>query len=133
MKNLYFTVNYLLVVALSLLLAACAGEDRCCDEDVEIPVIVQVDTIHKQVEKIKLGPFNIQIGAFANKSNAEIFLSEAKSKLGSEVKIMHSNDGIYRVIVGEYKSIEEAEILLKKVINLGFSDSFIRDSSGPVK
>lgn len=133
MKNIYYTLNFILVVTLSLIISSCAGEERCCDEDVEDPVAVQVDTIYKQVEKVKMGPYNVQIGAFANKSNAEIFLSEAKSKLGSDVKISHSNDGIYRIIVGEYKSVEDAETMLKKVINMGFSDAFIRDASGPVK
>ena len=133
MKNIYYTLNFILVVTLSLILSSCAGEERCCDEDVEVPVAVQVDTIYKQVEKVKMGPYNVQIGAFANKSNAEIFLSEAKSKLGSDVKISHLNDGIYRIIVGEYKSVEDAETMLKKVINLGFSDAFIRDASGPIK
>ncbi len=133
MKNLYFNFNFIFAAVLSFFLAACAAEDRCCDEDVEMPVVVQVDTVYKQVEKIKTGPYNVQIGAFANKPNADLFLSEAKSKLGSDVKMLRSNDGIYRILFGEYKSVDEADSALKKVINQGFRDAFIRDASGPVK
>lgn len=133
MKRLFYTSFVSVVFCFSIVFFSCSSTDECCDDEVITTVIKQTDTVYvpPPVTGIKL--YSVQIGAFANKSNADAFFANAKSAIGIDVKMVQSKDGIFRILIGEYKSIEEANITLQKVLNKGYRDSFIRDESGPVK
>lgn len=74
----------------------------------------------------------MQIGAYANKSNADAFLSDSKKQLRLKIDMKQTQDGIYRIYIGEYKTVEEADDMLATVKRQGFSDAFVRDDAGPI-
>ncbi|MFA5012810.1 MAG: SPOR domain-containing protein [Ignavibacteria bacterium] len=92
----------------------------------------ETDTLYNNQPRIETRNFTVQIGAFANKSFADEFLKNAKPNFGIEVKMIKSPDGIYRISLGEFSTLDEAEVVLKTAVSKGYLDSFIRDSSGPV-
>jgi cell division protein FtsN len=59
-------------------------------------------------------------------------MRDAKSELKMDVRITQTSDGLYRVLIGDYKTLTEAEELLQVVKRKGFNDSFTRDISGPI-
>jgi len=133
MKRLLYTLLLPVVFCLSIALFSCSSSDECCDDEVITTVIKQTDTLYVPAPINENKQYSVQIGAFANKSYADNFFANAKSTLNLDVKMIRSTDGIYRIVIGDYKSIEEANITLQKVVNNGYRDAFIRDESGPVK
>jgi cell division protein FtsN len=133
MKNLLNTILVLFAFALSIVLSSCCADNECAEEDIYGKTIVrQTDTLYNMNPKLVRGPFYVQIGAFANKSNADAFTSDARKQLRLTITIKQTKDGIYRVIIGEYKTVEEADEVLTTIKRQGFSDSFVRDDAGPI-
>jgi len=133
MKNLFYTILILTAFGLSLIMSSCCADNECAEEDIYGKTIVrQTDTLYNKTQVLERGPFSVQIGAFANKSYADAFLYSAKSELKMDVIVKQTSDGLYRVIIGEYKTLTEAEEVLQTVKRKGFNDSFTRDNYGPV-
>ena len=132
MKRLLFILQLLTVFSISVILASCASQDECCDDLTVTIVEEEIDTLYDNQPRIETRNFSVQIGAFANKSFADEFLKNAKSNFSIEVKMVKSPDGIYRISIGEFSTLDEAEVVLKNAASKGYLDSFIRDSSGPV-
>ncbi|MDD5360606.1 MAG: SPOR domain-containing protein [Ignavibacteria bacterium] len=133
MKNLLNTILVLFAFVISIVLSSCCADNECAEEDIYGKTIVrQTDTLYNVNPKLVRGPFYVQIGAYANKSNADAFASDSKKQLRLTVTIKQTKDGIYRVIIGEYKTVEEADEVLTTIKRQGFSDSFVRDDAGPI-
>lgn len=133
MKNLYYTILILTAFSISIVMTSCCADNECAEEDIYGKTIVrQTDTLYNKTTKVERGPFSVQIGAFANKSYADAFLRDAKSELRMDVAIKQTSDGLYRVLIGDYKTLTEAEEVLQAVKRKGFNDSFTRDNYGPI-
>ena len=133
MKKLYYIILFLISFGISMVMTSCCADNECAEEDIYGKTIVkQTDTIYNKVPRVERGPFSVQIGAFANKSYGEAFLREAKSELRLDVSMKQTGDGIYRIIIGEYKTLTEAEEVLQVVKRKGYNDSFTRDNYGPI-
>jgi len=135
MTNLNKYIVLTFIVSLFVLFQSCSStQEDCNDDDIFGKTIVyETDTIFNKTSTIKRGPYSIQIGAFANKKNADAFINEAKSEFKSLINIKQTPDGLYRILIGEYKTVEDAEIVLENVKKKGYPDAFIRDEFGPLK
>ena len=67
----------------------------------------------------------VQIGAFSSKGNASKFTDYAKSKITGEEIVLREDDGLYKVRLGNLGSKTDALELLKKIKEMGFTDSFL--------
>ena len=132
MKRLLYTLQLLSVFFISLVLASCTSQEECCDDMTVTIVEEEIDTLYVNQPRFETQIYTVQIGAFANKSYADEFLKNAKPNFGVNLKMERSSDGIYRISIGEFTSLDEAEVVLRTAVNKGYLDSFIRDSSGPV-
>lgn len=133
MKNLFYIILLLTAFSISIVMTSCCADNECAEEDIYGKTIVrQTDTLFNKVPKVERGPFSVQIGAFANKSYADAFLRDAKSELRMDISMKQTSDGIYRIQIGEYKTLTEAEEVLQSVKRRGFNDSFTRDNYGPI-
>jgi cell division protein FtsN len=133
MKNIYYLLLVTVLFGLSLALSSCCADNTCAEDDIYGKTIIrQTDTLYNVVPKVVRGPFSIQIGAFANRGNAENLLLEASNMFTEQVKIIQTQDGLYRVIAGDYKTIDDAREFLNTAKQRGYGDSFIRDQYGPV-
>lgn len=133
MKNLFYTFLILIAFAFSLVLTSCCADNECAEEDIYGKTIVrETDTLYNKVPKVERGPFSVQIGAYANKSYAESFFRDAKSDLRMDVRMKQTSDGLYRILVGEYKTLTEAEEVLQTLKRKGYNDSFTRDDYGKI-
>ena len=121
----YFVFAFLLA---GVAFNACSSfDDDCCEEDVILPP----DTI--KMPPVVLGekpePYKvtIQIGAFRDDSYATEFYSKARGDLGNDVKkMLDPLDGLYKITVGVYNSVEEANSDLQSVISRGYRDAFVK-------
>jgi hypothetical protein len=68
-----------------------------------------------------------------SKDNAEYFTKEERERLKTDVVMKLTPEGIYRILIGEYKDIESAREMLSMVRSSGYADSFIRDEFGAVE
>jgi cell division septation protein DedD len=75
-------------------------------------------------KKIISKVYAIQIGAFIDEKNASVFKSDAEKKINTEIYYKNIN-GLYKVRVGNINTREEADSLLKSVMESGYSDSFM--------
>lgn len=132
MKRLLYVLQFLTVFSISIFLASCTSQEECCDELSTTVVVEEIDTLYDNQPKFEARIYTVQIGAFANKSYADEFLKNAKAKFGTDLKMVKSPDGIYRISIGEFTSLDEAEVVLQTAVSKGYLDSFIRDHSGPV-
>ncbi len=132
MKRLLYTLQLLSVFFISLVLASCTSQEECCDDMTVTIVEEEIDTLYVNQPRFETQIYTVQIGAFANKSYADEFLKNAKPNFGVNLKMERSSDGIYRISIGEFTSLDEAEVVLRTAVSKGYLDSFIRDSSGPV-
>lgn len=131
-----FSVVFILfgLFLLPLYFSACCGDESCSEEDTYGKVVFKkTDTVYKRVPKIQSGPMSVQIGAFVNRNNAEYFTREAKSRLNAEVYSKLTPEGVYRILIGEYKDIESARDMLRHAKSTGYEDAFIRDEFGAVE
>lgn len=135
MTNLNKFLVLVVILSFSLIFHSCdSTQEECNDDDIFGKTIVyETDTIFNKTSTIKKGPYSIQIGAFANKKNADAFINEAKSEFKSLINIKQTPDGLYRILIGEYKTVEDAERVLDNVKKKGYPDAFIRDEFGPLK
>ena len=112
---------------------------ECCSEDDDSVLvqrmerILRVDTVFKKVQEVRYTKLTIQIGAFISKQKAEDFLQTAKDKLKTNISIKISDDGWYKIFVGEYDNLQSAKAMLETIKNNGYRDAFIRDEYGPVE
>lgn len=67
----------------------------------------------------------IQIGAFNDQNNADIFTISAKRKMSGEDIVVKNIDGLYKIRLGNFNSKEDAINFLNKTKEAGFSDSFV--------
>jgi cell division protein FtsN len=134
MKNLFYTILILIAFSFSIVLTSCCSDNECAELDSYGKTIVkQTDTIYNKTPKVDNGPYTVQIGAFANNANAEKFLKSAKSELKMDFVVKQTSDGLFRVVIGDYKTLPEAEEVLRNVKRKGYNDSFVSDSFGPIK
>lgn len=68
--------------------------------------------------------FIVQIGAFIDKQNFDIFYEDSRSKLGDAVYYEITNS-LYKIRIGNYNNKADALKMLNTVISLGYSDAFI--------
>ena len=61
----------------------------------------------------------VQIGAFAERRNAEILQSRLSGRLGRVVRIDSGNDNLHRVRIGPLRDVSEAEMLSMELATLG--------------
>jgi len=71
--------------------------------------------------------WRIQVGAFIYKQNAEKTASILGQKIDLPVYIVVENPW-YKVLVGDFKTKEDAEQYLEMLHKLGFQDAFVRES-----
>jgi hypothetical protein len=122
------------LLILPIFFSSCCGDESCSEEDTYGKAIFKkTDTVYKVVPKFRKGPMQVQIGAFVNKNNAEYFTKEARERLRTDVVMKLTPEGVYRILIGEYKDIESAREMLNMVRNSGYADSFIRDEFGAVE
>lgn len=132
---------FLLILPLAGVFYSCtnSGEIECCSEDDDSVIvqrmerILRVDTIYKKVQEVRYSKLTIQIGAFISKQKAEDFLRTAKDKLKTYISIKISDDGWYKIFVGDYDNLQSAKAMLETIKNSGYMDAFIRDEYGPVE
>ena len=127
---------FLLTAFLSLpvLFFSCCADEQCAEEDTYGKTIIhKTDTLIEKIPVMNRGPMSVQIGAFANQKYAETFKNIARDQLKTSVDIKLSREGIYRVIIGEYKDINAAREILSFVKNSGYNDAFIRDEFGEIE
>jgi cell division protein FtsN len=67
----------------------------------------------------------IQIGAFRDQNNADIFTYSAKRKMSGEDIVVKNIEGMYKIRLGNFNSKEEAINYLNKTKDAGFGDSFV--------
>ena len=131
------TIHFLLITiiaSLPFVLHSCCADEQCAEEDTFGKTVVhKTDTVYKKVPRLKSGPYFVQIGAFVNKNNADAFSNKARDILKTSVDIQKTYEGLFRIIVGEYKEIQAARDMMKYIKNNGYSDAFIRDEFGPVE
>lgn len=90
----------------------------------------QTETTNKpETEKLAYelpnkGLFTIQLGAFIDEANAVSLSNSAKQFFGNDVYYNLIND-LYKVRVGLFTSETEAAVVLEKIKQKGFEDSFI--------
>ncbi len=70
--------------------------------------------------------YTIQIGAFSNEQSAEKLSDKAKSSLDFDVDYAKVGD-FYKIRVGVFSSISDAQTALDEVRQQGFNDSFISE------
>jgi hypothetical protein len=110
-------------------LNSCGSCDCYFDEE----NIIKSDTIYKHITLNENGGvFTVQIGAFVSRENADGFAVIARSKINVDIKVKRFEDGIYRIISPDYKTLNEAQEVLQYVKSKGYSDSIIRDDKGPI-
>lgn len=131
-----FSIIFILLglFLLPLCFFSCCGDESCSEEDTYGKVVFKkTDTVYKRVPKIQSGPMSVQIGAFVNKNNADYFTREAKERLSADVFSKHTPEGVYRILIGEYRDIESAREMLRRAKSSGYEDAFIRDDFGAVE
>ena len=71
-----------------------------------------------------LGKYYVQLGAFASKEGAKSFQATVKEFNYSNSIIFEENE-FYKVLIGAYKSREQAEEIKQKLIMIGFDGAWI--------
>ena len=71
--------------------------------------------------------WRVQVGAFIYKQNAEKTASILDKKIDLPVYIVVENPW-YKVLVGDFRTKEEAEKYLEIIHKIGFEDAFVRES-----
>lgn len=133
-KKTSIALIVIIIFLIPFYFSSCCGDESCSEEDTYGKAIFKkTDTVYQRVAKLERGPMSIQIGAFVNKENAEYYLREAKNKLNTEVVIKYTPEGVFRILIGEYKDIESAREMLRHAKTSGYDDAFIRDEFGVVE
>jgi cell division septation protein DedD len=131
-----FSIVFILfsLFVLPLYFSSCCGDESCSEEDTYGKAIFKkTDTVYKRVPKMQKGPMSVQIGAFVNQNNADLFTREAREKLSVDVTSKLTPEGVYRILIGEYNDIESAREMLRKAKSSGYDDAFIRDEFGAIE
>lgn len=132
-KTLYFLLLSI-ITSLPFVLYSCCANEPCAEDDTfGKTVIHKTDTVYKKVPRLESGPYYVQIGAFVNKDNADAFSNKARDILKTSVEIQTTYEGLIRIVVGEYKEIQDAIDMLKYIKSNGYSNAFIRDEFGSVE
>ncbi len=76
-----------------------------------------------------VGPFSVQLGAFADRGRAEALRRRA-AEAGLDVRLATlPGSELVRVRVGRFDSSEEAHAILERVQGLGFTTTVVRDAN----
>lgn len=125
MFRILYTLLFIVLLASPLILSSCSSGTS--DEVVIVDtVIVKVDTV-KVDRKVKEAIVNltVQIGAFANKNNADDFAKIARQKLTGIVEVTLVSGKLYKITVGRFSDPNKANDYLQIVKSKGYSDSFV--------
>jgi len=134
LKKLSLVILIFGLFGMPLLFSSCCGDEQCSEEDTYGKAIFKkTDTVYKRNPKIKISPMSVQIGAFANRNNADYFTKEARERLKVDIFVKVTPEGIYRILIGEYTDMEAAREMLMKARQGGYDDAFIRDEFGAVE
>ena len=121
----FYALLFIVLLASPLILSSCSSNST--DEAVVVDtVIVKVDTV-KVDRKVKEADVNltVQIGAFANKNNADDFARIARQKLSGVVEVTLASGKLYKITVGRFNDPKKASDYLQIVKSKGYSDSFV--------
>jgi septal ring-binding cell division protein DamX len=77
--------------------------------------------------------YALQIAAFNDEDNANSFTEKAKQILNMPGIYYKNVNGIFKIRVGNYNSLDEALTMLTKISIEGFTDSFVTDLSSEKK
>ncbi|UCF73150.1 MAG: septal ring lytic transglycosylase RlpA family protein [Deltaproteobacteria bacterium] len=96
----------------------------------EVGKITSGNTVKPLVEAIDFhkGRFTIQVGAFENEDNARRLAERLRAIFGNVTITTYEPDNgktLYRVRVCRSKDLTEADQIVRRLENLGFSDTFI--------
>lgn len=85
---------------------------------------------NKTSENLSLNKsFSVQIGAF----NTEEFISDFVEKAKEILKIQDIDNvkvgGMYKIRIGSYGSLEDAAVVLNKIFDKGFTDTFVVETT----
>lgn len=80
---------------------------------------------NSKYEKVNINTgYLIQIASFSTLKNAQVFLDQIEELNENEIFIYHPASGIYRVVVGVFSNIREAQIK-KEEISKHYPQSFV--------
>lgn len=103
---------------------AIALLNKCIDNGFPESMIVGVSEIEQQINSnkengsIKNAVYTIQIIALRKPADKALFK-------GLSVKEFKGEDGFFRYIHGEFKSLNEAKLELEKIVEMGYPDAFV--------
>jgi len=91
------------------------------------PQADQGRTVSRVTKKYNSGSFAVQIGAFSASENAYQLAAEMRSRYGKAVvsAVLVNSQQIYRVRVGDFKSLVQAEKAVRDFVSVGFSGSYV--------
>lgn len=121
----FYALLFIVLLSSALILSSCTSESS--NEVVIVDtVIVKVDTV-KVDRKVKEAYVNltVQIGAFANKNNADDFAKIASQKLSGVVEVTLVSGKLYKITVGRFSDPKKADDYLQIVKSKGYTDSFV--------
>jgi|SRR4030095_625669 len=79
--------------------------------------------------EVVLKTYAIQLGAFSDESNAQAFMEKAKQVLKMPGIYYKNVDGIFKIRIGNFNSLDETFSIHTKISSEGFTDTFITDLS----
>lgn len=85
----------------------------------------QSDKIEISSDQPTIGSFTIQIAAFNDEANAGTYIANNMQLLKGYDIFYKSNGELFKVMIGHFRSLEEASYQLREVYNLGYGDTFI--------
>ena len=84
----------------------------------------------KTVEKKSITKsYSVQIGAFNEEEYISNFVENAKEILKIQDIDYKKVDGMYKIRIGSYSSLEDAAMALNKIFDKGFSDTFVVETT----
>lgn len=79
-----------------------------------------------EYKKTSTSRYSIQLGAFEVEDNARNYIKLIKDRLGYDVSY-GIYQGLYKIKYGDFSSPSEAMVILGKIQDAGFGDSFITE------
>jgi cell division septation protein DedD len=84
----------------------------------------------KTSEKISLSKsYSVQIGAFNEEEYISNFVENAKEILKIKDIDYKKVDGMYKIRIGSFSSLEDAAVVLNKIFDRGFTDTFVVETT----
>ena len=103
-----------------------------CPENIRRGRPINWNTFINKVKNVSTTPttpqtdklYRVQVGAFANKVNAE-YLKQKLINIGYSDTFVKLSNNLYKVQVGTFANKNNAENLKQKLVNIGYKDTFI--------